>query len=75
MMPLSTIATSPLSPAVSGCAFSSVTRPCVAQRVWPMPAVEGELTSRALRLRFSSLPTALIRSSPAGPIRQMPDES
>ena len=25
----------------SGCAFSSLTRPCVAQRVWPMPIVAG----------------------------------
>src|SRR4029453_12590091 len=24
-----------------GCAFSSLTRPCVAQRVWPMPVVAG----------------------------------
>src|ERR1700750_2811858 len=25
-----------------GWAFSSVTRPCVAQRVWPMPVVAGD---------------------------------
>ena len=30
------------SQAVSGCAFSSVTPPCVAQRVWPSPVVEAE---------------------------------
>jgi hypothetical protein len=27
----------PASQPVSGCAFASVTPPCVAQRVWPRP--------------------------------------
>ena len=30
-----------LSVSKCGCAFSSVTRPWVAQRVWPMPVVAG----------------------------------
>src|ERR687887_306411 len=30
-----------LSSSKCGWAFSSVTRPCVAQRVWPMPVVAG----------------------------------
>ena len=29
-----------------GCAFSSLTRPCVAQRVWPMPVVAGASATR-----------------------------
>ena len=36
MMPLCTTTMRPLQ-SRCGCAFSSVGRPCVAQRVWPMP--------------------------------------
>ena len=42
-----------------GCAFSSVTRPCVAQRVWPMPVEPGFPFVRATASRSCSrLPTA-----------------
>ena len=39
MMPLWTMATRSVA---CGCAFDSVGAPCVAQRVWPMPACAGE---------------------------------
>ena len=55
MMPLWTMATRSVA---CGCAFDSVGAPCVAQRVWPMPAVpaSGSAFSRASRL--ASLPPA-----------------
>src|SRR3954463_15996963 len=39
-MPLTTTWTWPVV-SKCGCAFVSLTRPCVAQRVWPMPVVAG----------------------------------
>ena len=62
MMPLCTTAS--LSVAC-GWALFSVGRPCVAQRVWPMPIepCSGFSCSRASRLR--SLPSARRRSQPA----------
>ena len=41
-MPFMTIARREWSHAVSGCAFCSVTAPCVAQRVCPSPVVDTE---------------------------------
>ena len=62
MMPLWTTATRSVA---CGCALVSVGRPCVAQRVWPMPLwpFSGSLCSRASR--FFSLPSARRRSSRA----------
>ncbi len=44
-------------PARCGCAFCSDGRPCVAQRVWPMPGVPVSGCSRSSASRLSSLPT------------------
>ena len=44
-------------PARCGWAFSSEGRPCVAQRVWPMPIVPCSGFSSRSRARLSSLPT------------------
>ena len=52
MMPLCTTAT---SPATCGCAFASLGRPCVAQRVCPMPVVPGERALRERRLEVREL--------------------
>ena len=51
-----TIASFRSSQAVSGCAFSSVTLPCVAQRVWPRPVVTTEPFGPAAATRLSSGP-------------------
>ena len=42
----------------SGCAFASVTPPCVAQRVWPSPVVAVEPFDPARSFRLPSGPTA-----------------
>ena len=55
MMPLCTTATPSW---VCGCAFSSVGRPCVAQRVWPMPSVPEGGSEPIRASRFFSLPVA-----------------
>ena len=61
MMPLCTTTMWPVQ-SRWGCAFSSVGRPCVAQRVWPMPySPSSGLTARTSSRR-ASLP-ALRRSS------------
>ena len=39
-----------------GCAFSSVGRPCVAQRVWPMPKSPSMGSRASTSSRFESLP-------------------
>ena len=60
MMPLCTTASFSVA---CGCALFSVGRPCVAQRVWPMPIVPAS-GSRARRFsRFFSLPSARRRVS------------
>ena len=41
-----------------GCAFSSVGRPCVAQRVWPMPYGPSIGFTRMASSRLRSLPDA-----------------
>jgi hypothetical protein len=46
-----------------GWAFSSVGRPCVAQRVWPMPKVPSSGCSRSTSSRLASLPGARRTSS------------
>ena len=63
MMPLWTTTIWPVQ-SRCGCAFSSVGRPCVAQRVWPMPYVALESSGFAFSAssRRDSLP-ALRRSS------------
>src|SRR5579862_630377 len=60
-MPLCTTTMSPVQ-SRCGCAFSSVGRPCVAQRVWPMPnwPSSGCLTSASSS--FESLPALRLMS-------------
>ena len=55
MMPLCTTET---PSKVCGCAFSSLGRPWVAQRVWPMPTVPFGISAATLPSRFFSLPVA-----------------
>src|SRR5579884_2326100 len=75
MIPLSTIASLCSSQPVRGCALSSLTAPCVAQRVWPSPVVAREPLEPAARLRFARLPTARTYSSPPASRRTIPAES
>ena len=75
MMPLSTIAISSWSPAVSGWALRSVTRPCVAQRVCPMPIFAPAAWPLTFPLRFSSFPTARTELRPEPLSVQIPAES
>ena len=69
-----------------GWAFSSLTRPCVAQRVWPMPVVAGRvatatragllvLAAETASRRRSRLPTARTDSIASPAIMEMPAES
>ena len=46
------------SPARCGCAFCSDGRPCVAQRVWPMPIDPASGCSRSRRLEVVELADA-----------------
>ena len=56
-MPLRTIESFASSQPVSGCAFASVTAPCVAQRVWPSPVTAAEPSLRPARsFRFGERP-------------------
>ena len=55
MIPLCTTATRPAA-SVCGCALTSFAGPCVAQRVWPMPALPAN--------RFGS-PSPRSRTRPA----------
>jgi len=43
-----------------GCAFASVGRPCVAQRVWPMPSLPLGMFSFSLAIRRSTLASLLV---------------
>src|SRR5437660_7564521 len=74
-IPLRTIASLPSSQPVSGCAFSSQTRPWVAQRVWPSPVVDAEPFGLAARFRFWRLPTARTYSRPSSSRSAIPAES
>ena len=58
-----------------GCAFSSLGRPCVAQRVWPRPQVDAEPLSPAARNSSSRLPTARTVSMPPDSMSAIPAES
>ena len=73
-MPLSTTEKRSSQPA-SGCALASDGRPCVAQRVCPMPVVAGEPFVPATCLSTLRLPTARTTSSPSPSISEMPAES
>ena len=55
MMPLWTTTIRPLQ-SRCGCAFSSVGRPCVAQRVCPMPNAPSSGCLASTSSRFESLP-------------------
>ena len=54
-MPLWTTTTSLLQ-SVCGCAFCSVGRPCVAQRVWAIPTKPGALEPASFSMRVESFP-------------------
>ncbi len=56
---------SPCWQPVSGCAFSSQTRPCVAQRVCPTPVVASDVIDAASSFRHWRLPTARMSSNPS----------
>ena len=62
MMPLCTTATRP-SQEVWGCAFASLGRPCVAQRVWPMPHVPARPSGSTRRASPLTLPLQCTTSS------------
>ena len=72
MMPLCTTATPPYR---CGWAFSSVGRPWVAQRVWPMPVLPETGSAFSRSTRFWSFPLLRRMSSPAGPTAATPAES
>ena len=74
MMPFITTEIRPLASAC-GCALASVTRPCVAQRVWPMPAVAVDVLPAAALRSSARLPTARTVVKPASSISTMPAES
>jgi hypothetical protein len=74
-MPLRTIESLSASQPASGCAFASVTAPCVAQRVWPRPVVAVEELVPAAAFRFPRTPTARTWSSPPASSRAIPAES
>src|SRR3954452_14465936 len=87
-MPFNTMCTSPVQ-SPCGCAFSSVTRPWVAQRVWPRPIVAGGVAtatppsaetgrsaSRPIASRrFARFPTARTVSTCPSVSSEMPAES
>jgi hypothetical protein len=58
MMPLCTTASRSVA---CGCALFSVGRPCVAQRVWPMPIVPLSGSRASIASKFLSLPLAPTR--------------
>ena len=68
-----------------GCAFSSVTRPCVAQRVWASPIVAGgasvatppsvAVCSQTACLRLARFPTARTASMSPFESTETPAES
>ncbi len=59
-----------------GWAFSSDGRPCVAQRVCPMPNRPGGGALASFSVRFPSLPSLrATRTSPSSPTTAMPAES
>ncbi len=59
-----------------GWAFSSEGRPCVAQRVWPIPKRPGGGVLAIFSVRFPSLPSLrATRTSPSSPTTAMPAES
>ena len=72
MMPLWTTATPPYE---CGCAFSSEGRPCVAQRVWPMPVQPGERRLGEQVDEVLQLPLGALHREPAGPTTATPAES
>src|SRR6476661_1802305 len=74
-MPLRTIASFRSSHAVSGCAYSSVTPPCVAQRVCPRPVVDCETFDSAASFRNWRFPTARTYSRPPSSRSAIPAES
>src|SRR5580704_3171493 len=75
MIPLCTTTISPLQ-SRCGCAFSSVGRPCVAQRVWPIPYTPSSGVMRIDSSRLRSLPGERRTSSlPFSPTTAMPAES
>ena len=74
MMPLWTTTMRPVQ-SRWGCAFSSVGRPWVAQRVCPIPYVPVSGDSRMTDSRFASLPGLRRRSSWAPLTTAMPAES
>ena len=74
-MPLRTIEIVPVSQPASGCAFLSVTPPCVAQRVWPSPCLEVDPFGPAASFRFPSGPTARTYSRPFSSWSAIPAES
>jgi hypothetical protein len=74
MMPLCTTTSSP-DPSVCGCAFSSVGRPWVAQRVCPSPMEPSMGRSRRMPSRFLMRPAARRICRPSGPITAAPAES
>ena len=64
MMPLWTTTIWPVQ-SRCGCAFSSVGRPCVAQRVWPMPYSPVErVAARSTASRFDELAGAAAELDP-----------
>ena len=75
MMPLCTTTILPVQ-SRCGCAFSSVGRPCVAQRVWPMPYVPSSGFMRIMFSRLRSFPSTrrIWRPSPL-PETAIPAES
>ena len=59
----------------SGCALASDGRPCVAQRVCPIPVVAGEPFVPATCFSTLRLPTARTTSTSSPSISEMPAES
>ncbi len=74
MMPLCTTATCP-SQEGWGCAFASLGRPCVAQRVWPMPQVPARSRGSTRRARPLTLPLQCTTRSAPSCSTAMPAES
>ena len=74
MMPLWTTTILPVQ-SRCGCAFSSVGRPCVAQRVWPTPYTPSIGSVRIAFSRLISFPADRRSSMPSGLTSATPAES
>jgi hypothetical protein len=74
MMPLCTTAILP-SQETCGCAFVSLGRPCVAQRVWPIPRVDGGSRPAMLVRRSRILPALFATAIRSPSLTATPAES